>query len=92
MLYVPIIAMRAEQCCDSCALGLQKVVKPPMACRALNGGLGGWYMRGYSNNLLFIVVLLTSLKVTQTCDCSLRFQSKLPCMALDRCCLGLRKM
>ena len=33
------------------------------ACRVLNGALGAWYMRSYSANLLFIVVVLTSLKV-----------------------------
>ncbi|CAL5224125.1 g6757 [Coccomyxa viridis] len=49
------------------AAGILTLVEPfqyfqPEAFRALNGGLGGWYMRGYSNNLLFIVVLLTSLK------------------------------
>ena len=39
-----------------------------MTCRALNGALGGWYMRSYSNNLLFIVVLLTTLKVHHDCS------------------------
>ena len=39
-----------------------------VACRALNGVLGGWYMRSYSNNLLFIVVMLTALKVSWSPD------------------------
>ena len=34
-----------------------------LARRALNGALGEWYMRSYSNNLLFGVVVLTTLKV-----------------------------
>ena len=41
----------------------------PVACRALDGALGGWYMRSYSNNLLFIVVMLTSLKVNWDNEC-----------------------
>jgi hypothetical protein len=32
-------------------------------CRALDGMLGSWYMRSYSINLLFGVVVLTTLKV-----------------------------
>ena len=42
--------------------------QPNVACRALDGVLGSWYMCSYSNNLLFIVVMLISLKVMQTPD------------------------
>ncbi len=33
-------------------------------------------MRSYSNNLLFIVVMLTTLKVSQGCDCIPRRHSE----------------
>ena len=36
-----------------------------IACRMLNGVLGAWYMRSCSINLLFVVVVLTSLKVSK---------------------------
>lgn len=41
----------------SCSAGI--------ACRMLNGVLGAWYMRSCSINLLFVVVVLTTLKVTK---------------------------
>ena len=48
-----------------CCTGLQRytLAQAGIACRMLNGVLGAWYMRSCSINSLFVVVVLTTLKV-----------------------------
>ena len=51
-----------------CCKGLQRetfYAQAGIACRMLNGVLGAWYMRSCSINLLFVVVVLTTLKVSK---------------------------